>query len=69
MLLHMVGDQLERFGSPSRCWCYRDEDYVGVVKLVAAKTKDPRTLEQRVHDKLMLMAGLEALAVDLGEAV
>jgi hypothetical protein len=35
LLTHLAEDQLKLFGSPARSWCYRDEDYVGVIKVVA----------------------------------
>jgi hypothetical protein len=58
MLQHMVQDQIQDYGSPSHFWCYRDEDYVGNVKRICAKTKDPRTLESRVMQKLKILEGL-----------
>jgi hypothetical protein len=59
MLEHLVMDQLRLWGSPHRSWCYRDEDYVGAIKNLTARTKHARTLEDRVAQKLMLLAGLE----------
>jgi hypothetical protein len=59
---HLIEDKLPLWGSPSRSWCYRDEDYVGAVKKIAASSKQPATLEIRVTEKLMLMAGLDATA-------
>jgi hypothetical protein len=41
-------------------WCYRDEDYVGAVKTIAAKSKHPATIEPRIVEKLMLLSGLNA---------
>jgi predicted nicotinamide N-methyase len=61
MLQHMVEDKLPLFGSPARFWCYRDEDYVGAIKNIAAKTKHPNTLEQRLCEKLRIWAALESL--------
>lgn len=60
MLQHMVEDKLALWGSPNLFWCYRDEDYVGAIKTMAAKTKHPATLERRVSEKLMLLAGLNS---------
>ena len=60
VLQHLVMDKLSLWGSPSQCWCYRDEDFVGAVKRLAAKTKHPPTLEKRVYEKLMLLAGLHS---------
>ena len=57
-LQHLVQDQVQIFGNPSTFWCYRDEDYVGNVKRICAKTKDPRTLESRVLQKLKILEGL-----------
>ena len=54
MLQHLVMDQLDTHGSPSNCWCYKDEDFVGAVKRIAGKTRLPQTLERRVSEKLML---------------
>jgi hypothetical protein len=61
-LHHLIEDKLRLWGSPSRFWNYRDEDYVGAIKVIAAKTKHPFTLERRIADKLMLLAGLDASA-------
>jgi hypothetical protein len=58
MLEHMVLDQIARYGSPALSWCYRDEDFVGSVKSIAAKTKNPRTLESRVMMKLRMLSSL-----------
>ena len=58
MLMHVVDEQLGLFGSPNRCWCYRDEDFVGAVKTIASRSSHPTTLESRVCEKLTLLAGL-----------
>ena len=55
---HLGADKLSLWGSPSRSWCYRDEDFVGSVKTIAQKTAHPFTLEQRVLEKLMILEGL-----------
>jgi hypothetical protein len=60
VLQHLVQDKLKLWGSPSQYWCYRDEDYVGAVKQLANRTMHPSTLEKRVAEKLMLLAGLHA---------
>jgi hypothetical protein len=57
---HLVEEKIEAFGSPSNFWCYRDEDFIGVIKAIAQKTKSPATLEQRVIEKLRIWAGVEA---------
>jgi hypothetical protein len=58
VMQHLATDKLSLWGSPSRSWCYRDEDFVGAVKTIALKTSHPRTLEQRVVEKLMILEGL-----------
>jgi len=60
MLQHLMEDQLSLWGSPLKSWCYRDEDHVGMVKRLAGCCKNPRTLEARLNEKLMLLAGLHA---------
>jgi hypothetical protein len=55
---HLASDKLALWGSPVRSWCYRDEDFVGAIKTIAQKTSHPRTLEQRVMEKLMILEGL-----------
>ena len=52
--------KIEAFGSPSMFWCYRDEDFVGVMKSIASKTKHPATLEKRMIQKLRIWAALDA---------
>lgn len=58
MLQHLVLDHVPIFGSPAKFWCYRDEDYVGAVKSICARTKHPATLERRVLEKLRILQGL-----------
>ena len=58
ILTHLVDEKVLLFGSPSDFWCYRDEDFVGAIKRVAAKTKHPATLEQRVLEKLRIFAAV-----------
>ena len=58
LLHHLVEDKMLLWGNPARFWNYRDEDWVGAVKVIAAKTRDPRTLEERVLEKLRLRLGL-----------
>ena len=55
---HLVEDKLDIFGNPSSFWCYRDEDFVGCVKIIARKTMHPATLERRVMQKLRILAAL-----------
>ena len=50
---HLVQEKVDMFGRG-----HRDEDFVGVVKRIARKTLCPKTLEQRVGEKLRLWAGL-----------
>ena len=59
MLQHLVQDQLDSWGSPSAFWCYSDESFVGSIKNVAMATKHPATLEDRVSEKVVLLAGVE----------
>jgi hypothetical protein len=56
---HLVEETIPAFGSPSLYWCYRDEDFVGVVKNIAGKTKLPKTLERRCIQKLRILSCLE----------
>jgi len=60
ILQHLVEEQTLLWGSPSRAWCYRDEDFVGSVKQIACKSKHPANLEKLVTDKMMLLSGLGA---------
>ena len=60
LLQHLVEDQLPIYGNPAECWCYLDESFVGHVKGVAAASKCPKTLEQRVGEKIILLGGIEA---------
>jgi hypothetical protein len=60
VLQHLVEDQLRLWGSPSRSWCYRDEDFVGAVKRIAARSMHPSTLEARLTEKLCLLSGLSS---------
>ena len=63
LLMHLVCDKTRLFGSPTEFWCYGDEDFVGAVKLTAARSKHPATLEWRVSQKLMLLHGLKARGI------
>ena len=58
LLQHLIEEKILLFGSPNRFWCYGDEDFVGVVKAVCSMTKHAATLEKRVAEKSMLMAGV-----------
>ena len=58
LLQHLVLDHILSYGSPAKFWCYRDEDFVGVVKRIASKTKHPWTLESRVLLKLRILEAL-----------
>ncbi len=55
---HLVMDHISTFGSPAKFWCYRDEDFVGRVKRICAKTKMPSTLEVRVMQKLRVLESI-----------
>jgi hypothetical protein len=61
-LQHLVEDKTQIWGSPSRFWCYRDEDFVGMVKTICAKSSHPCTLESRVLEKLVIVAFLKSRA-------
>jgi hypothetical protein len=59
MLQHSVDQKIKIWGSPKRFWCYRDESFIGAVKGIAQKSYHPLTLEYRVMEKLMILAGLD----------
>jgi hypothetical protein len=56
---HLVQDQLDRFGSPALTWCFRDEDFIGVVKHIARRSLHPATIEDVCLNKLRLFAALD----------
>ena len=58
MLLHLVLDKISLWGSPSQFWNYRDEDFIGAIKRMAATSRFPATIEKRLREKLMILAGL-----------
>ena len=58
LLQHLILDFVPILGSPARFWCYRDEDWVGAIKRICAKTKHPETLEARDFLKLCILEGL-----------
>jgi hypothetical protein len=58
MLQHLVQDHVPAFGNPAKFWCYRDEDFIGSVKSVCARTKHPSTLEVRVMQKIRILSAL-----------
>jgi hypothetical protein len=58
-LQHLVEEKIKVWGSPARFWCYRDEDFIGAVKTIATKSSNPRTLEMRVVEKLLILSGLD----------
>ena len=60
ILQHLAEEQTLLWGSPSRAWCYRDEDFVGAVKQVATKSHHPATVEKLVSEKMMLLSALGA---------
>ncbi len=55
---HLVEDKIKLFGSPKQFWCYLDEDHIGFLKTIAAKTRHPHTLEKRMMEKLRILSGL-----------
>jgi hypothetical protein len=55
---HLVSGMIQMYGSPSAFWCYRDEDFIGVIKRIARNTKLPISLERRVMEKLRIWAAL-----------
>jgi hypothetical protein len=55
---HLVEEKLPIWGSPSGFWCYRDEDFIGAVKVMAARSSHPFNLERRVLEKLQILAAL-----------
>jgi hypothetical protein len=58
---HLAEEKIDLFGSPTNFWCYRDEDFIGVIKAIAQKTKSPATLEQRIMEKLRIWAAVATL--------
>jgi hypothetical protein len=58
ILQHLVLDHIRHYGNPTKFWCYRDEDFVGAVKRMCAKTKHPATLEARILLKLRILFSL-----------
>jgi hypothetical protein len=56
---HLVQDQLSRFGSPALTWCFRDEDFIGIVKCIARRSLHPATIELVCLNKLRLFAALD----------
>jgi hypothetical protein len=65
LLQHLVQDKIGLWGSPSAFWCYRDEDYIGTVKGIAAKTKHPFSLETRLLEKLMIWTKIHNMSVEV----
>jgi hypothetical protein len=63
VLQHLVDDKIGLWGSPAAFWWYRDEDYIGTVKRIAAKTKHPFSLETRMLEKLMIWTKIHAMTV------
>jgi hypothetical protein len=56
---HLVEDKVPLFGNPKLFWGYRDEDFVGTIKRIAAKSMHPMTLERRVMEKICIFYGLK----------
>jgi hypothetical protein len=61
-LQHLVEDKTQIWGSPSRFWLYRDEDFIGTVKTICAKSSHPCTLESRVLEKLVIVSYFKSRA-------
>ena len=59
MLVHLVEEQLELFGSPRQTWCYTDESFMHTLKRCASFCKHGSTLESTVLAKLRLAASVE----------
>ena len=59
LLLHLALDQINRWGSPRNAWCYRDESFVGALKLVCARLKHPWTLEETVTLKTKIFDAVQ----------
>lgn len=55
---HLAEEKIDAFGNPSSFWCYRDEDFVGSIKAIANKTKHPATLEEKMLQKLRILAAI-----------
>ena len=60
MCQHLVEETVPVHGTPAGFWCYRDEDFVGLVKYIASKTKHPFTLAHRVLQKLRIFLFFES---------
>ena len=58
-MVHLVEEKILLFGNPASFWCYRDEDFIGVIKRTAGKSKHAWTLEKRVMEKLRITTGLQ----------
>jgi hypothetical protein len=61
-LQHLVEDKITIWGSPARLWCYKDEDFIGTVKTICAKSSHPCSLEGRVLEKLVIISDLSSRA-------
>lgn len=59
MCQHLVHEKTLAFGSPSCFWCYRDESFVGAIKVIGGKTKHPKRLEERMIQKLRILAAFD----------
>ena len=52
-LVHIMEDQIPRFGNPTHSWCYEDESNIGDGVSVA-EASNPRWLHRSVVDKYRL---------------
>ena len=60
---HLVRHKVVLYGSPRLFWCYADEDFVGVIKRIALRTKNSRTVDKVLVAKYRLFASLHAEAL------
>ena len=67
MLLHIVDQKIDIWGSPREFWCYADEDFVGLVKRICLMTRHPANLENNVLIKYRLFAALCCLELERSE--
>ena len=67
MMDHVVNEKIQLWGSPRHFWCYAGEDFVGLVKRIAAMTKHPKTLEAVLLNKYRLFAALHAYALEIAQ--
>ena len=59
---HLVDEKVPAYGNPRLFWCYGDEDFVGLIKRIATRSKNRRTLENTLLAKYRLYASLHFIA-------